>query len=607
MGWETIFVFALVALAGIAMATGRVRMDVTAFLVVLALGLSGILSPNEALAGFSDPVVLTIASLLIVGEALARTGIAAGIGGWVIRLAGSSENRTLFLLMISSAILSSIMSSTAVVAIFIPVAVNIAHTTGMSRSRILLPMAYAVIIGGMMTLLATAPNLIVSGALEKSGFDPLAFFSFTPIGAAVLIVAIVYVMLTGRRLFPKAKKKSGSETLVGIRELAERYGLVGGIHRIVIPARSTLVGTALAETGLGSNYGVRILGVERTERFVARVIGAPSADLRIRAGDVLIVQAHGSEFVRCIEDLELNVQPMQERHSKLMVRDVGVAEVLIPPESSLKGKSLRESKFRSRYQLEVIGVRRANQVVEDDLDERLRPGDTLLVLGPWVRIQHLQSDAGDFVVLTLPSEVAVVAPARKRAPIAVAAVVAMVVFSALNIVPLVYVVMATAVVMILTRCLTMQDAYRCMHWSAVFLIAGMLPIADALQKTGGVDLIVRGLMLEFGGFGPMVMMGALFIATAILGGLLSSSPTAVLMAPVAISIASAMGVEPYAFVMAVAIAASSAYISPISSPVGTLIMEPGGYRYMDFVKAGVPLLLLTWVVAMAIIPLLFSF
>ncbi len=607
MGWETIFVFALVALAGIAMATGRVRMDVTAFLVVLALGLSGILSPNEALAGFSDPVVLTIASLLIVGEALARTGIAAGIGGWVIRLAGSSENRTLFLLMISSAILSSIMSSTAVVAIFIPVAVNIAHTTGMSRSRILLPMAYAVIIGGMMTLLATAPNLIVSGALEKSGFDPLAFFSFTPIGAAVLIVAIVYVMLTGRRLFPKAKKKSGSETLVGIRELAERYGLVGGIHRIVIPARSTLVGTALAETGLGSNYGVRILGVERTERFVARVIGAPSADLRIRAGDVLIVQAHGSEFVRCIEDLELNVQPMQERHSKLMVRDVGVAEVLIPPESSLKGKSLRESKFRSRYQLEVIGVRRANQVVEDDLDERLRPGDTLLVLGPWVRIQHLQSDAGDFVVLTLPSEVAVVAPARKRAPIAVAAVVAMVVFSALNIVPLVYVVMATAVVMILTRCLTMQDAYRCMHWSAVFLIAGMLPIADALQKTGGVDLIVRGLMLEFGGFGPMVMMGALFIATAILGGLLSSSPTAVLMAPVAISIASAMGVEPYAFVMAVAIAASSAYISPISSPVGTLIMEPGGYRYMDFVKAGVPLLLLTWIVAMAIIPLLFSF
>ena len=607
MGWETIFVFALVALAGIAMATGRVRMDVTAFLVVLALGLSGILSPKEALAGFSDPVVLTIASLLIVGEALARTGIAAGIGGWVIRLAGSSENRTLFLLMISSAILSSIMSSTAVVAIFIPVAVNIAHTTGMSRSRILLPMAYAVIIGGMMTLLATAPNLIVSGALEKSGFDPLAFFSFTPIGAAVLIVAIVYVMLTGRRLFPKAKKKSGSETLVGIRELAERYGLVGGIHRIVIPARSTLVGTALAETGLGSNYGVRILGVERTERFVARVIGAPSADLRIRAGDVLIVQAHGSEFVRCIEDLELNVQPMQERHSKLMVRDVGVAEVLIPPESSLKGKSLRESMFRSRYQLEVIGVRRANQVVEDDLDERLRPGDTLLVLGPWVRIQHLQSDAGDFVVLTLPSEVAVVAPARKRAPIAVAAVVAMVVFSALNIVPLVYVVMATAVVMILTRCLTMQDAYRCMHWSAVFLIAGMLPIADALQKTGGVDLIVRGLMLEFGGFGPMVMMGALFIATAILGGLLSSSPTAVLMAPVAISIASAMGVEPYAFVMAVAIAASSAYISPISSPVGTLIMEPGGYRYMDFVKAGVPLLLLTWIVAMAIIPLLFSF
>jgi len=607
VGWEASFVFALVVLAGIAMASGRVRMDMAAFLVVLALGLSGILDPSEALAGFSDPVVLTIASLLIVGEALARTGVASGIGSWVIRLAGSSENRTLLLLMISSAILSSIMSSTAVVAIFIPVAVNIAHATGMSRSRILLPMAYAVIIGGMMTLLATAPNLVVSGALQKAGFEPLAFFSFTPIGAAVLIVAIVYVMLMSRFLFPKAKKKGGSQTLVGIRELAERYGLVGGLHRIDIPAQSKLVGKVLSETGLGSKYGVRILGVERTERFVARVIGAPSADLRIREGDVLIVQAHGTDFVRCIKDFDLNVQPMRERQSKVMIRDVGVAEVLIPPESSLKGKSLRESKFRSRYQLEVIGVRRTNQVVEDDLDKRLRVGDTLLVLGPWPRIQHLQSDAGDFVVLTLPSEVSVVAPARKRAPIAVAAVVAMVVFSALNIVPVVYVVMATAVVMVLTRCLTMQDAYRCMHWSAVFLIAGMLPIADALQKTGGVDLIVGWLMQQFGGFGPMVMMGALFLATAVLGGLLSSSPTAVLMAPVAISIATAMGVEPYAFVMAVAIAASSAYISPISSPVGTLVMEPGGYRYMDFVKAGVPLLILTWIVAMTVIPLLFKF
>ena len=607
MGWETYFVFALVVVAGVAMASGRVRMDMAAFLVVLGLGLSGILDPSEALAGFSDPVVLTIASLLIVGEALARTGVASGIGSWVIRLAGSSENRTLLLLMISSAILSSIMSSTAVVAIFIPVAVNIAYTTGMSRSRILLPMAYAVIIGGMMTLLATAPNLVVSGALEKAGFEPLAFFSFTPIGAAVLIVAIVYVMLLSRFLFPKGKKKGGSQTLVGIRELAERYGLVGGLHRIDIPAQSKLVGKVLSETGLGSTYGVRILGVERTERFVARVIGAPSADLRIREGDVLIVQAHGTEFVRCIEDFDLNVQPMRERHSKVMIRDVGMAEVLIPPESSLKGKSLRESKFRSRYQLEVIGVRRANQVVEDDLDKRLRPGDTLLVLGPWPRIQYLQSDAGDFVLLTLPSEVSVVAPARKRAPIAVATVVAMVVFSALNIVPLVYVVMAAAVVMVLARCLTMQDAYRSMHWSAVFLIAGMLPIANALQKTGGVDLIVGWLMQQFGGFGPMVMMGALFLATAVLGGLLSSSPTAVLMAPVAISIATAMGVEPYAFIMAVAIAASSAYISPISSPVGTLVMEPGGYRYMDFVKAGVPLLILTWIVAMVVIPLLFKF
>lgn len=607
MGWETYFVFALVAIAGIAMASGRVRMDVTAFLVVLALGLSGILSPLEALAGFSDPVVLTIASLLIVGEALARTGVAYEIGSWITHVAGTSESRTLFLLMVASAVLSSIMSSTAVVAIFIPVAVNIAHSTGISRSRLLLPLAYAVIIGGMMTLLATAPNLVVSGALQKSGFEPLAFFSFTPIGAAVLLMAIVYVLWLGRKLFPGGEAGADSGAGVGIRELAERYGITGGLHRIEIQDRSSLVGKTLAATGLGSTYGVRVLGVERTERFVVRVLGAPSADLVIRPRDVLIVQAHGSEYARCIEEFELNIQPMQERHGELLVRDIGVAEVLISPESALKGKTLRESQFRSRHQLEVIGVRRANQVVDDYLDKRLKPGDTLLVAGPWVRIQHLHADLGDFVVLTMPSEVEVVAPARKRAPIAVAAVLVMVVVSALDIVPVVFVVMATAMFLVLTRCLTMQDAYRSMHWSAVFLIAGMLPIAAALQQTGGVDLIVGRLVGQFGGFGPMVMMGALFIVTAMLGGLLSSSPTAVLMAPVAVSIAGAMGVSPYPFAMAVAIAASSAYISPISSPVGTLVMEPGGYRYIDFVKAGVPLLILTWIVAMAIIPVFFKF
>ena len=606
MTWEALFVFVLVAVAGIAMASGRVRMDVTAFLVVLALGMSGILEVDAALAGFADPVVLTIASLLIVGEALARTGVANEIGSWITRVAGSSEIRILLLLMVSSAILSSIMSSTAVVAIFIPVAVSIAHSTGISRSRILMPLAYAVIIGGMMTLLATAPNLVVSGALEKRGFDPFLFFSFTPIGVAVLSVAMVYVLI-GRRFFPDAQAAKGSETLVGIRELAERYGVRGELHRIEIQPRSKLVGLTLAESGLGSGYAVRIIGVERTERFQARVIGAPGPDLKIREGDVLIVQAHGSAFARCIQEFDLNVQPMQERHGTLLVRDVGVAEVLISPESSLKGKSLRENKFRSRHQLEVIGVRRASHVVEDDLDERLRPGDTLLVLGPWKRILHLHEDVGDFVVLTLPSELAVVAPGRKRAPIAILAVLAMVVFSALNLAPVVYVVMATAVFLVLTRCLTMQDAYRGMHWSAVFLIAGMLPIADALQKTGGVDLIVGRLVSEVGGLGPHVMMAAVFLLTAVLGALLSSSPTAVLMAPVAISIAETMGVAPYPFVMAVAIAASSAYISPISSPVGTLIMEPGGYRYVDFVKAGVPLLILTWIVAMVTIPLLFPF
>jgi len=607
MDWQLWFVVTVVAVAGVSMASGRLRVDVTAFLVVLALGLGGILTPAEALAGFSDPVVVTIAGLLVVGEALSRTGVASDIGGWVTRLAGTSEPRVMALLMLGAAALGSVMSSTAVVAIFIPVAVSIAHRTGIARSRILMPLAHGVLISGMMTLIATAPNLLVSAELERSGLQPFGFFAFTPIGLAVLAVALLYLLVLGRRLLPAGERVPEPRSAVGMRELVQRYGLAGGIKRLEIPGRSKLVGRSLAEIRLGSDYGVRVLAVEREERFVVRVLGAPGPDTRIRAGDVLLVQDLGQDLARCAEELELDVQPMQDRHRELLIRDVGVAEVLVPPESSLKGSSLRESRFRERHQLEVIGVRRASRVVQAFLDERVRPGDTLLVAGPWARIAQVESDARDFVVLTMPSELEVVAPARRRGPVALSIVAAMVALSALELVPVVFAVLLAAVALVATRCLTMSDAYRAIHWSSVFLIAGMLPVADALERTGGIGAVSRWLAGGVGELGPTVMVAALFGVTAVLGGLLSSAPTAVLMAPVALSVASSMGVAPHAFAMTVAIAASAAYVTPISSPVGTLILEPGGYRYLDFVKVGLPLLLLTWLVAVGLIPLLFPF
>ena len=601
-------VFLILLGAAILFASNRVRPDVVALLTVLALMLTEVLTPREALAGFGDPVIIVIAGLLVVGEALTRTGVAQAISRWIMRFAGSNETRILILLMASAGLLGAVMSSTAVVAIFIPVALAIGRKSGVAPSRLLIPLSYAALISGMLTLIATTPNLVASSELDKAGFEPFNFFDFTPLGLTVLVLGIAYIVLFGRRFLPGQERTPVETVRQGMRELLAEFDIPGQANRLRISPLSPLVGRTLVDSEIGTRYDdAWVVLLEREERLGRVTKASPSGDLTLRAGDVLVVGGAQESIDQLVNETELERLPLEDRHRRRWLRDVGLAIVLVHPESRMLGKSLKKGRFRSRYSLNVLAVRRKGKILDSFLDKSLQVGDELLLLGSWDLIGRLQRFGHDFVLLALPAELQEMAPARRLAPVALLILIGMVLLTALKIVPIVVAVMLAALAVVATRTLTMEDAYRSIHLSSLVLVAGMLPVADALQKTGGVDLVVGGLVSGLGDSGPYLMLSALFWMTAGLGVFLSNTATAVLMAPIAIGAAQAVGVSPYAFVMTIAIAASAVFMSPFSTPVVTLVVAPGGYRFSDFLKVGTPLVILTWLVALLLIPLLFPF
>ncbi len=597
-------VFGILAAAAVLFASGRVRLDVVALLTLLALMMTGVLSPRDALAGFGDPVVVLVAALLIVGEMLTRTGLAHQLALWLMRTAGDSERRMLVLLMGSAALLGSAMSSTAVVAILIPVVLTVSARTKLNARHLLIPLSFAALISGMLTLIATTPNLVVSAELQAKGLEPLGFFSFTPVGLAILGVGIVYMLLVGRRLLPGgevAEPKSQAQTM---DEIVGSFGLLDRRLRLRIQADSQLAGRTLKEAAL-SGHGLRVLGIERTQRFGVERIASPPPSVELHAGDVLAAICDTAADTTTLGSLGLESLELRDRDVEAWKQEFGMAVALVLPDASCVGRSLVESGLRTRFGAHVLGLRRAGRLVEPFRDEPLQVGDSLLVSATWSCMARLQSSSDELVVLSAPTEIADVAPARHRAPLALAIVAAMIVLSAAEIVPVVVAVLLAALAAVATGCISMEQSYRSIHWSSIVLIAGMLPVAHALDETGGTDAIVSALLTATGDTGPYVMMSVLFFLTAGLGLVLSNTATAVLVAPVAIQAAIALSVSPRPFCMVVAIAASAAFVTPVSTPVVTLVVEPGGYRFGDFVKVGTPLLILTWLTTLLVVPLVF--
>ncbi|MCO7545609.1 SLC13 family permease [Stutzerimonas nitrititolerans] len=583
------------------------RMDVVALLAMVALPLSGVIGVNEALAGFSDPSVVLIAALFVIGNGLVRTGIAYRLGDWLMRSAGSSETRLLVLLMLAVAGLGSVMSSTGVVAIFIPVVLSIAARMKVSPRRLMMPLAFAGLISGMLTLVATPPNMVVHSELRRAGLDGFAFFSFAPIGLAILVLGIGYMLPARRWLGGDTVQEVAVEQRDTLDILAQRYRLPERERRLRVLPGSVLANQALDELKLRSQYGINVIAIERQYKFRKQLLIA-TGNTELFVGDVLLVDLASPAIGLLGAYEELGVESLQLSDSYYgdYSRELGLAEVALPPDSRLPGKTIQELGFRSTYKLNVVGVRRNHQALQGLLvDEKLKPADTLLVAGSWKHIHRLQGLSRDFLVLSLPAEIDDVAPAANQAPFALLGLAVMVGLMVSGLVPNVLAALIGCLVMGLFRCVDMDSAYKAIHWQSLVLIVGMLPFALALEKTGGIALAVSGLIGLFGDAGPHALLACLFLLTAVIGLFISNTATAVLMAPVAISTATQLGASPYPFAMIVALAASAAFMTPISSPVNTLVLGPGQYRFADFVRVGVPFTLLVMLVSVLLVPWLF--
>jgi di/tricarboxylate transporter len=595
-------VLVLLASAIVMFAINKPRLDAVALIMLVALPFTGVLTVNEALSGFSDANIVLIAALFVIGDGLVRTGVAQRLGDWLIAKAGKSEVRLIVLLMMVVCGLGATMSSTAVTAIFIPVALRIAQSTAVSPGRLMMPLSFAALISGMMTLVATAPNLVVNSELERHGMEGFRFFSFTPFGLPVLALGIAYMCFARRWLPAQGNQKTSRRA--SFSAWIDEYKLAGRESRLRIMDGSPLAGENLENLKLRGVSGANIVAIERSRRFTTETL-RPSAKTELRAGDILLIDlSPSSEDIRSLRaQYHLEELPLTGAYFSDRSQEIGLAEVLLPPTSELVGETLVEAEFRTRFGLTVIGLGRGDGALTGDLlKETLHTGDTLLLVGPWKEIERLRGDTANMVIINLPAEIDERLPAPGRALQALICLAIVIALMVSGIVPNVQAALIGCLLMGLFGCIDFASAYRSIDWKTIVLIVGMLPFSIALERTGGVDLAAEGLKELTAGAGVHFVLATLFVITAMLGMFISNTATAILMAPVALAVALDLNVSPYPFAMIVALAASTAFMTPVSSPVNTLVVAPGRYTFGDFVRIGVPFSIVVMIVCVILVP-----
>ncbi|MGY6090426.1 SLC13 family permease [Avibacterium paragallinarum] len=604
----TVVIF--LAIAVFCFIRNKIRMDVIALLVMLAFCVSGILSVQEVFAGFSDPNIILIALLFIVGEALVRTGVAYQVSEWLMKAAKNSETRVLILVMLAVTGLGSFMSSVGIVAIFIPVVLVICRQMHISPRRLMMPLSMAGLISGMMTLIATAPNLVINAELinlTKQRFD---FFSFTPIGIVILLLGIVYMLVARRWLGQAENEQSESVNRHSIQDLIEDYQLQARTKRFVVRAGSDFIGQPLEALHLRSNYALNVLAIERWKRFRPRFLAESLGKIEIREKDILLIDCADPELEINAFCQQHQLEPTELRpyHFEQQAKFMGMVEITPIPEGDYLGKTVAEIGFRSRFGLNVVGIKRNNEILTGSLIEQpLKIGDLLLVVGSWKLIQAMRNKTKAFFVLDYPAEIERAAPAQSQAPYAILSIVTMVALMVTGVVPNVVAALIACLMLAKFRCVDAKSAYASIHWSSLILIVGMMPFSTALQKTGGINLIVEFMINTVGGMGKHWILISLFTLTAVIGLFISNTATAILMAPIAITMAQHLQLSPLPFAMTVAIASSAAFMTPISSPVNTMVLGAGNYKFGDFVKIGVPFTLLVMLATVFLVPVFFPF
>jgi len=776
-----VIVLGILAISIILFITEWVRMDVVALLVLGVLAVSGLISPTDALSGFSSPAVVTVWAVLILSGALARTGVASLIGRRLMRLAGNSEVRLMVIIMLTVGILSGFMNTIGVVSLFLPVVIDISRKTKQPPSKLLIPLAFAALLGGLNTLIGTPPNILITESLKSAGLRPFSMFEFAPVGIAVLTAGTIYMVFIGRRLLPSRDTtrefdSNGGKDLKSVYELHERlvmlhlpkgsvldgktlaesrlgsvlglnvvavirdgqthlspesafalqvgdrllvegrleklgemqrknhlviedegftverlvsadielvearvqpgsilvgqtlrqagvrhnYGVIvlaimregtsyrtnlEGIPLLVddklliqvrreqldelretdlglecsdpaslqdyklddrllvvrVPADSFLVGKSLTESRLGDSYGLGILGIVRDGQTLLMI----PPDERLQAGDTLLVKGkqHDLMMIEGLQSLQLESKPLPDLGA-IESEEIGLVEMILSPHSTLVGKTIRELNFRFKYGLSVLAVWSEGRAYRSNLrDRHLRFGDALLLYGSRKRLRMLGQEP-DFLVLT---EEAQIPPLKRKIPVALFIMLLVLLPAVFGWLPIAISAIIGVALMIMTGCLTMEEAYRSIEWKAIFLIAGMLPLGIAMEQTGAAQFLANGMIAAIGGYGSVAVMAGFFMLAALASQFMPNPAVAVLLAPIALSTASDLGISPYPLMMTVAVSASAAFLSPVGHSANILVMGPGGYRFSDYFKVGLPLTILTMLVVLVVVPLVWAF
>ncbi len=603
--------------------SGKFRSDIVALCALLGLLIFQVLTPEEALAGFSNQVVIMMIGLFVVGGAIFQTGLAKMISSKILKLAGKSELKLFLLVMLVTGSIGAFVSNTGTVALLLPIVVSLAFNAGMSPGRLLMPLAFASSMGGMMTLIGTPPNLIIQDTLSGAGYGELSFFSFLPVGLVCLATGII-VLLPLSRIFLSGKGKKSEKVSGGksLNQLVNEYSLADNLFRIRASEHSGIIGKTVLEIDIRRRYGINILEIRRGEtsqhRFLKTVTQElASPDTVISSGDVLYVNGNVENINRFAGDYGLEI--LDEHTSEvasaagktLAFYDIGIAEIVLMPSSDIINRTIKEAGFRDKFNVNVLGIRRKNEYILHELgDARMHSGDVLLVQGTWQDIGRLSKEDTEWVVLGQPLEEAAKVTLDYKAPVAAVIMILMVVMMVFNFIPVapVTAVMIAGILMVLTGCFrNVEAAYKTINWETIVLFAAMLPMSTALEKTGVSDYISGALVHGLGDFGPTALLAGIYFTTSLMTMFISNTVTAVLMAPIALQSAVQLGVSPVPFLFAVTVGASMCFASPFSTPPNALVMPAGQYTFMDYIKVGLPLQVIMGIVMIIVLPLLFPF
>ena len=602
---------------------GRVRADIVALTALAALLVFGILTPSEALAGFSSPIVIMMIGLFVVGGAIMQTGLAKLTGNKLMALSRGNETITFLLVMLVTSFIGAFVSNTGTVALMMPIIVSLAAASGMQSSRFLMPLAFAGSLGGMLTLIGTPPNLVIDEVLTEAGYQPLAFFSFFPVGLIVIAIGIIVLMPLSKIFLSKKQNGKKKDKAKSLDDLVDEYQLLDNLHRYIVPSKRygaadenggvmDIVGKTLKDLSIQKKYGVSIIEIRNEKKSKLGLVKDVNQNMAkssstISVHDILYILGDEENIEKFAHDYGLR----KMKDVKIDFYDLGLTEIVVMPTSNFVGLRIGEANLRKRFGINVLGVKRGEEYITDNLiAAKLHVGDMLLVQGEWTNLAHLTSDTSNWVVLDQPEKTADKVLLDYKAPVAAAIMllmVAMMVFDFIPVAPVTAVIIAGLLTVFAGCFRNVEAAYKTINWESIVLIAAMMPMSTALEKTGASALVSQTLVDSLGSMGPTALLAGIYFTTSLMTMFISNTATAVLMAPIALVAAQQVGVSPYSFLFAVTLGASMCFASPFSTPPNALVMKAGGYSFMDYVKVGLPLQIIIGVVMTFVLPLLFPY